>query len=130
MRVLQKRYFVCIFKIVHSSMNQTSFIILSGTILFVNIVFIALAFGINKNNAVYLLAGYNAMSKDSREKFDIDGFLIFLKKFFLQISIFSTLIFFLLLILFEPVVSIIGYTMSIILPMPLMIHMGNKFYSK
>ena len=130
MRVLQKRYFVCIFKIVHSSMNQTSFIILSGTILFVNIVFITLAFGINKNNAVYLFAGYNAMSKDSREKFDIDGFLIFLKKFFLQISIFSTLIFFLLLILFEPVVSIIGYTMSIILPMPLMIHMGNKFYSK
>ena len=60
---------------------------------FVNIVFIALAFGINKNNAVYLLAGYNAMSKDSREKFDIDGFLIFFKKFFLQISIFSTLIF-------------------------------------
>ena len=82
MRVLQKRYFVCIFKIVHSSMNQTSFIILSGTILFVNIVFIALAFGINKNNAVYLFAGYNAMSKDSREKFDNDGYLIFLKNSF------------------------------------------------
>ncbi len=49
MRVLQKRYFVCIFKIVHSSMNQTSFIIILGTILFVDIVFVALAFGINKN---------------------------------------------------------------------------------
>jgi hypothetical protein len=111
-------------------MNQTSFIILSGTILFVNIVFIALAFGINKNNAKYLLAGYNTMSKDDSQKFDIDGFLIFFKKFFLQISIYSTLIFILLFILFDPVVSIIGYTMSIILPMPLMIHMGNKFYSK
>ena len=130
MPVLQKRYFVCIFKIVHSSMNQTSFIIILGTILFVDIVFVALAFGINKNNAKYLLAGYNTMSKDDSEKFDIDGFLIFFKKFFLQISIYSTLIFILLFILFDPVVSIIGYTMSIILPMPLMIHMGNKFYSK
>ena len=111
-------------------MNQTSFIIILGTILFVDIVFVALAFGINKNNAKYLLAGYNTMSKDDREKFDIDDFLIFFKNFFLQISIYSTLIFILLFILFDPVVSIIGYTMSIILPMPLMIHMGNKFYSK
>ena len=130
MRVLQKRYFVFTFKLVYSSMNQTTFIIILGTILFVDIVFVALALGINKNNAKYLLAGYNTMSKDDREKFDIDDFLIFFKNFFLQISIYSTLIFFVLLILFDSVVSIIGYTMSIILPMPLMIHMGNKFYSK
>ena len=108
-------------------MNQTTFIIILGTILFVDIVFVALAFGINKNNAKYLLAGYNTMSKDDREKFDIDGFLIFFKKFFLQISIYSTLIFILLFILFDPVVSIIGYSLSIILPMPVIIYIGDKF---
>ena len=47
-------------------MNKTTFIILSGTILFVDIVFIALSLGINKNNAEYLLADYNTMSKDDR----------------------------------------------------------------
>ena len=42
-------------------MNQTTFIILSETILFV-----ALVLGINKNNTEYLLEGYNTISKDDR----------------------------------------------------------------
>ncbi len=111
-------------------MDQVTLIILSGTILFVDIVFVALALGINKNNAEYLLAGYNTMSKDDRDKFDIDGFLIFFKKFFIQISIYSTTIFFVLIILFDPVVSIVGFFVSIILPMPVMLYMGNKFNNK
>ena len=111
-------------------MDQTTLIILSGTILFVDIVFVALALGINKNNAEYLLAGYNTMSKDDRDKFDIDGFLIFFKKFFIQISIYSTLMFFVLIILIDRVVSIVGYFVSIILPMPVMLYMGNKFNNK
>ena len=111
-------------------MDQTTLIILSGTILFVDIVFVALALVINKNNAEYLLAGYNTMSKDDRDKFDIDGFLIFFKKFFIQIFIYSTLMFFVLIILFDPVVSIVGYFVSIILPMLVMLYMGNKFNNK
>ena len=42
-------------------MNKTTSIILSETILFS-----ALVLGINKNNAEYLLADYNTMSKDDR----------------------------------------------------------------
>jgi len=105
-------------------------IILILTVLFVNIVYVSLAFCINKNNAKYLLAGYNTMSTEQREKFDIDGFLKFFKKFFLQVSFYSTLIFIILLFLVNPKTAIIGYTLSLILPMPILIIMGNQFSHK
>jgi len=38
--------------------------------------------------------------------------------------------FFVLIILFDPVVSIVGYFVSIILPMLVMLYMGNKFNNK
>ena len=104
--------------------------ILILSVLFVNIVYVSLALCINKNNAKYLLAGYNTMSTEQREKFDIDGFLIFFKKFFLQVSFYSTLIFIILLFLVNPKTAIIGYTLSLILPMPILIIMGNKFSHK
>ena len=48
--------------------------ILIFTIIFVSLIFLGIAFGINKKNAKYLLAGYNTMSMEQREKFDIEGF--------------------------------------------------------
>tara|TARA_Y100001960_G_scaffold179601_1_gene188359 strand:+ start:1970 stop:2284 length:315 start_codon:yes stop_codon:yes gene_type:complete len=96
-------------------------------IIFVNIIFVVIAFGINKKNAKYLVAGYNTMTKDQREKFDIEGFLIFFKKYFLQVAFYSTLIFILLSLLVNPSLAIIGYTFSIILPTPYLIIMGNRF---
>ena len=97
------------------------------TVIFVDVVFLCLAFGINKKNAKYLLAGYNTMSMEQREKFDIEGFLIFFKKYFLQVSFYSTLIFIFLSLLVNPGAAIIGYTFSIILPTPYLIIMGNRF---
>ena len=38
------------------------------TVFFVDILFIGIAYLLNENNAKYLLAGYNAMSKEEREK--------------------------------------------------------------
>ena len=96
-------------------------------IIFVNIIFIVIAFGINKKNAKYLLAGYNTMSNEQRAKFDIEGFLIFFKKYFLLVSFYSTLIFILLSLLVNPGSAIVGYTFSIILPTPYLIIMGNRF---
>ena len=101
--------------------------ILIFTIIFVNLIFLGLAFGINKENAKYLLAGYNTMSMEQREKFDIEGFLIFFKKYFLQVAFYSTFIFILLSLLVNPGAAIIGYTFSIILPTPYLIIMGNRF---
>ena len=109
---------------------EAGLIILILSVLFVNIVYVSLALCINKNNAKYLLAGYNTMSTEQREKFDIDGFLIFFKKFFLQVSFYSTLIFIILLFLVNPKTAIIGYTLSLILPMPILIIMGNQFSHK
>ena len=97
------------------------------TVIFVDVVFLYLAFGINKKNAKYLLAGYNTMSTRTREKFDIDGYLIFFKKYFLQVAFFSTLIFLICSLSFSLGAAIILYTLSIILPIPYFILKGNRF---
>ena len=97
------------------------------TVIFVDVVFLCLAFGINKKNAKYFLAGYNTMSTRTREKFDIDGYLIFFKKYFLQVAFFSTLIFLICSLSFSLGAAIILYTLSIILPIPYFILKGNRF---
>ena len=51
-------------------------------VLIADIIFISTALGLNKENAKYLLSGYNAMSKKERENFDIVNYLTLLKKFF------------------------------------------------
>ena len=101
--------------------------ILIFTIIFVSLIFLGIAFGINKKNAKYLLAGYNTMSKEQQEKFDIDGFLKFFKNYFLQVAIYSTIIFLVLLLFINPITAIIGYTLCIILPIPYLIIVGNRF---
>ena len=50
-------------------------------VLITDIIFIAVALGINKNNAKYLLSGYNTMSKKAKDDFDIDNYLILCKRF-------------------------------------------------
>ena len=49
-------------------------------VLISDIIFVAIALGLNKENAKYLLSGYNTMSE--RENFDIVNYLILFKKFF------------------------------------------------
>lgn len=58
--------------------------------LFFSIIFIGLAFLVNEKNAKYLLAGYNTMSQEERQKFDIKSYIPFFRKFhiFLGISLF------------------------------------------
>ena len=50
-----------------------------------NLTFIIVAYVINENNADFLLAGYNTMPKKEKESFDLNGYLIFFKKFFLNL---------------------------------------------
>lgn len=52
-------------------------------------IFIAVAFIVNKNNAKYLLSGYNTMSKEERITFDIKSYISFFRKFhiFLGLSL-------------------------------------------
>lgn len=63
-------------------------LIIYATILFVSLIYLLVGFGINKKNANYLLAGYNTMSDEQKEKFDIDSYLEFFKRFFKKLSLF------------------------------------------
>ena len=62
-------------------------------VIFVSILFYAIGYFINKENAKYLLSGYNTMSTEERKKFDIENYLVFFKAFFKKQSIYTLLIF-------------------------------------
>ena len=51
-----------------------------------SLLYLLIGFGINKDNAKYLLAGYNTMNQEEQDKFDIEGYLNFLKPFFLPLN--------------------------------------------
>ncbi|WP_163410817.1 DUF3784 domain-containing protein [Flavobacterium ajazii] len=59
-------------------------------IFILSILFIGIAFIVNENNAKYLLSGYNMMSEEERQKFDIKCYIPFFRNFhlFLGISLF------------------------------------------
>ena len=58
------------------------------TIAFMSLLYLLIGFGINKDNAKYLLAGYNTMSQEEQDKFDIDRYLNFLKPFFKKLALY------------------------------------------
>ena len=62
-------------------------------IILVSILFYAIGYFINKDNSKYLLSGYNTMSNEEREKFDIEGYLKIFKPFFKNQALHSFLVF-------------------------------------
>ncbi len=97
------------------------------SVLFCEMIFVIIAYSINEKNAKYLLAGYNTMSKEEQEKFDLKNYLIFFRKFFLNLTLYSFLIFLLFYILYDGTTASIIWCISIFIPMPYMIYKGNKF---
>ena len=67
-------------------------------ILIISIVFIAIAFIVNENNADQLLSGYNTMTKEEKENFDIKSYLQYFRNFHLflgsSLLVFSLLLYF------------------------------------
>lgn len=59
-------------------------------ILVLSVIFFGIGFILNKNNAKYLLSGYNTMSENERQNYDLNSFLVFYRKFhiFLSLSLF------------------------------------------
>ena len=57
-------------------------------LVFVSLTYLSIGFFINKSNAKILLAGYNTMSRERRECFDIERYLRHFKKFFIRLSIY------------------------------------------
>lgn len=95
-----------------------------------NICFVGVAFVTNENNADMLLAGYNTMSKKEKESFDLKNYLIFFKKFFIKLAIYTSLIFLIFYIAFDETTAFIAYFISVLLPMPYVIYKGYKFKIK
>ena len=103
--------------------------ILFGTLI-VNITFLGVAFLINRDNAKHLLSGYNTMSIDEQKSFDLENYLIFFRNFFLNLALYTSLIFLMFFLAFGEGAASIAYVISIILPFPYMVYAGNKFKNK
>lgn len=96
-------------------------------VLFVDVIFIGVAYLVNKDNAKYLMAGYNTMSKEERKKIDLVNLLIFWKKFFVILAFASTLIFIISYLIFSEVMTTVIWTVCLIIPWPIFIYRLQKF---
>lgn len=96
-------------------------------VLITDLIFIAVALGINKNNAKYLLSGYNTMSKKEKDKFDLVNYLVIFKKFFLILAATSTVVFIILINLLNSKIAVIFYSSYIIIMLIWMVFNGNNF---
>ena len=89
-----------------------------------DVTFIICAYMINERNADMLLAGYNTMSKKEKESFDLKNYLIFFRKFFVNLTIYSSLIFLTFFVAFDEISAFIAYLVSVLVPMPFFIYKG------
>jgi len=80
-----------------------------------DIIFLSIAYGVNKNNADLLISGYNTMSKEKKINFNLLEFLIFFKKFLINLTLYSSLIFSGIYYLFNIKYAASVYTTSLVL---------------
>ena len=92
------------------------FSILIFTIIFTSLIYLLIGFGINKGNAEYLLAGYNTMTPEQKQKFNIEKYLEFFNPFFKKLSLYPPLSFGLMYILFEGERLILIWSLLQLLP--------------
>mgnify|MGYP001499736920 FL=1 len=85
---------------------------------------------VNENNADSLLAGYNTMTKDEKNRFDLVNYLKFFRKFMLSISLFTGIIYFILILFFNEETSAIIYAICLCVPWPYFIIISNKRFIK
>ena len=84
--------------------------------MFMSLIYLLIGFGINKVNAKYLLAGYNTMTTEQKQKFNIEKYLEFFNPFFKKLSIYPPLSFGLMYLLFEGEQLILTWSLSQMLP--------------
>ena len=85
---------------------------------------------VNENNADSLLAGYNTMTKDEKNRFDLVNYLKFFRKFMLNISLFTGIIYFISILFFNEETSAIIYAICLCVPWPYFIIISNKRFKK
>ncbi len=98
--------------------------------LFTSILIGACGYIVNEDNADLLLSGYDTMSKDEKSNFDLNSYLVFFKKFMLNISFYSALVYFISTIFFNDDVSAIAYVISLFISWPYFVIVSNKRFKK
>ena len=91
--------------------------------------YLLIGFGINKDNAGYLLAGYNTMTSEQKQKFNIDKYLEFFNPFLKKLCLYPPLSFGLMYILFEGEQLILTWSLLQMLPFVWFIAKSLKFKS-
>jgi len=56
-------------------------------VVIISLIFLIVACSVNENNAKYLLSGYNTMSDEEKQKFDIHSYIPYFRKFHLALGI-------------------------------------------
>lgn len=97
-------------------------------VIFVSILYYAIGYFINKENAKYLLSGYNTMSDEERKKFDIENYLVFFKAFFIKQSVFSLLVFPVFHLIFDDEKAILIWSLYITIAIVYLYIKSKKFY--
>jgi hypothetical protein len=97
-------------------------------VIFVSILYYAIGYFINKENAKYLLTGYNTMSDEERKKFDIENYLVFFKAFFKKQSVYSLLVFPVLHLMFDDEKAILIWSLYITIAIVYLYIKSKKFY--
>ena len=97
------------------------------SVLFCEMIFVIIAYTINEKNPNIYSLDITQCQKKTKKKFDLKNYLIFFKKFFLNLTLYSLLIFLLFYILYDGITASLIWCVSIFIPMPYMIYKGNKF---
>jgi len=102
-------------------------LIMSIVILLISLTYLLIGFGINKDNANYLLSGYNTMSDEGKEKFDIESYLEFFKPFFKRLSLFPPVTYILISILLADGNVILAWSFFQLAPFIFFLRKSLKF---
>ena len=103
--------------------------ILIFTIIFMSLTYLLIGFGINKVNAKDLLAGYNTMTPEQKQKFNIEKYLEFFNPFFKRLSLYPPLSFIFLYLLLEGDQLILIWSFLQMLPFVWFLNKSMRFKS-
>ena len=70
------------------------------------------------------------MSKTQKENFKLEEYLVYFKKFFFQLALYSSLVTIISYVLFDELTTTIIYALTVCLPLPLFIYRSNKNFKK
>ncbi len=70
------------------------------------------------------------MSKTEKENFKLDEYLVYFKKFFFQLALYSSLAIIISYVLFDELTTTIVYALTVCLPLPLFIYRSNINFKK